>query len=348
MSGNYIRTMKNYRPVPGEHCESSAIVNALKYQLYTISEEQIIGAGAAPGFVYEKSGFPFLGGRSHTMRECFSETCRIPYKIKEKSTPSDLSDLESLINREIPVVLRVDMRYLPYLFKGKFGPSYMSFGWHYVTLFELDKTNEIARVSDTSFSELQNIKLPALEKARFSRTKIYPPNGEYYYFQKADGNFSLDWSEIAELSLKQYFHNMNHESVLSYQLKGLSGLSQLSKEILNLPKQVPPFLVSSVLDFHYGCIETNGTGGAAFRTMYYRFLEKHLYSKNREAILAAAKECEQSWHYLAVTYKEGASVYKKGSKERRVDVLMNISNKVEKVYSVEYEMNKLIKETLEL
>jgi len=30
------------------------------------------------------------------------------------------------------------MRYLPYLYNGHYGPPYMSFGWHMITLFGID------------------------------------------------------------------------------------------------------------------------------------------------------------------------------------------------------------------
>ncbi len=213
--------MTNFTPIPGKHCESSAILNALTFLQYNITEEQIIGAGAAPSFEYEKSDFPFLGGRSHIMRECFSKNCKIPYKIQEKAIPSDWEEIENCIKNNVPLILRVDMRYLPYLYNGKYGPSYMSFGWHYITLFELDKKNKIARVSDTSFSELQQIKFSAIKRARFSETEMYPPNGEYYFFQEADKTFTVDWSKVSTLSLKQYFHNMNQESHQTNQLIGL-------------------------------------------------------------------------------------------------------------------------------
>ena len=54
--------------VKGRHCESSAMLNALNARGYAISEEEIIGLSSAPGFVYERTSFPFLGGRSHAMR----------------------------------------------------------------------------------------------------------------------------------------------------------------------------------------------------------------------------------------------------------------------------------------
>ena len=340
--------MTEYRPIPGEHCESSAILNALTFLQYEITEEQIIGAGTAPSFIYEKSEFPFLGSRSHKMRECFLENCRIPFKIQEKADPSDWTEIEDCINRNVPVVLRVDMRYLPYLYNGKYGPSYMSFGWHYITLFEIDKKDKTARVSDTSFSELQQIKISALNRARFSDTEIYPPNGEYYYFQEADKTFNVDWSEVCISSLKQYFNNMNQVSQNDKQLIGLSGLRQLSKDTVQITDFVPSFLVRMVLEVHHGSIETNGTGGAAFRSLYYKFLEKHLQCDNREAILERAKKCEQQWHELADSYKEGALVYKGRSKVKRKEALVSISGCLERVFIAESEMCEIIKDVIAL
>lgn len=344
MSGPF----RAYKPITGHHCESSAMVNALTSSGYSITEEQIIGAGAAPGFVYEKSTFPFLGGRSHEMRKCFSKTTNIPYEINEQMEERHWSDIEKLVNSGTPVVLRVDMRFLPYLFLGKVGPRYMSFGWHYITLYEIDIKDKTAKVSDTTHSELQSIKLSALEKARFSKTKVYPPQGEYYYFHKADDSFSFDWNEISQLSLKQYFRNMGEESTQENQLTGLGGLKLLSREISDLSKSVPSYLIEAVLGFHYGCIETNGTGGAAFRTLYYHFLENHLYSDNRGPLLSAAKECEQRWHSLADAYKEGAGTYRKGTRERKKEILLAISERAKKVFDAEYEMNRQIKETFDL
>ncbi|MBI9097980.1 MAG: BtrH N-terminal domain-containing protein [Spirochaetaceae bacterium] len=139
----------NHKAIAGKHCESSAILNALHYQGYEITEEQIIGAGAAPGFVYEKTAFPFLGGRSKNMRESFSKNTGIPFTVRQDSDDPRWNEIEGLLEQGIPVILRVDMRYLPYLYGGKYGPKYMSFGWHLVTLFAMDRQKGTALVTDT-------------------------------------------------------------------------------------------------------------------------------------------------------------------------------------------------------
>lgn len=100
-----------------------------------------------------------------------------------------------------------------------------------------------------------------------------------------------------------------------------------------------------VFEVHHGSIETNGTGGAAFRTLYYKFLKKHLHCKNSETILERAKECEQQWHNLADSYKGAANTYKGWSRVKRKAALVNISECLEKVFVAESEMCKTIKET---
>lgn len=280
------------------------------------------------------------------MRECFLENCGIPHTMRQTSLEGDWEEIESCLKRNIPVVLRVDMRYLPYLYNGKYGPSYMSFGWHYVTLFELDAKAKIAKVSDTALSELQSIRLSSLSKARFSETKVYPPRGEYYYFQEPGDQHSVDWNKVARLSLKQYHDNMAEQSTQENQLKGLSGLHQLRRETRDYASSIPSFLVRMVLDVHYGSIETNGTGGAGFRTAYHHFLQKHLHVPERKELLKASENCEQRWHDLASSYKNGAILYRSRSAKKKQEVLVQIAECIEEVYGAEREMSQLIEETI--
>ena len=136
--------LPNVKVIPGKHCESSAIVNALNYLDYGLSEPVVVGGGGAPSFVFTEGNFPFLGGRSHNMREVFFSGADIKWHINTYPDPSHPWDnLLKLLERGIPVVLRVDMRYLRYLFGGEYGPPYMSFGWHVVCLFGIDTEHNL-------------------------------------------------------------------------------------------------------------------------------------------------------------------------------------------------------------
>ena len=127
------------RITTGRHCESSAMLNALLAAGYDFVEAEIIGYGAAPSFVYVPGKFPFIGGRSSDMREVFFATTGISWQSRKPGSRSDAwKEVYATLGRGLPVMLRVDMRYLPYRYNGKYGPAYMSFGWHLITLFKVD------------------------------------------------------------------------------------------------------------------------------------------------------------------------------------------------------------------
>ena len=128
--------LENIEVVSGKHCESSAIVNALHYLGYDIDETTLFGAGGGISFLYQKGTFPFIGGRSENLREAALDTLGITWFVERPGkNDSKWDKIIQLLKSGYPVVLRVDMRYLPYFWGGKYGKSHTSFGWHLVTLF---------------------------------------------------------------------------------------------------------------------------------------------------------------------------------------------------------------------
>jgi hypothetical protein len=89
--------------VSGQHCESSAILNALIYLDYDFNEAMVAGGGGGPAFVFQKQDFPFLGGRGYNLREIFfkgaeiSWHSRVPEEHEDRwAAISDLLEQESL------------------------------------------------------------------------------------------------------------------------------------------------------------------------------------------------------------------------------------------------------------
>ncbi len=127
------------------------------------------------------------------MREAALDTLGITWFAERPGKDDSKWDkIIELLKTGYPVVLRVDMRYLPYIWGGKYGKSYTSFGWHLVTLFGIDTEKGLAYVSDTERSDLQEIKLKNLDKARSSSTKIFPPENELYWIEKKSVDYSFD------------------------------------------------------------------------------------------------------------------------------------------------------------
>ncbi|MBI9097979.1 MAG: DUF4872 domain-containing protein [Spirochaetaceae bacterium] len=118
-------------------------------------------------------------------------------------------------------------------------------------------------------------------------------------------------------------------------LAGLEGLKNLSAEIRSFSHTQPSYMIQPLLEFHYGCIETNGTGGAAFRTLYGRFLKINLENDNNQHIIRAAEDSEKSWNALADSYKNAAEDFKKSSKEKKIALLENIAKRAEDLYLAE-------------
>lgn len=259
-------TLQAFKPLRGIHCDSSALLNALNHQGYNLTEQEILGAGAVLGFVYQKGQFPFLGGRTLKLKENLFNALNINWHIGYSDDKSlGWNKIYTLLMNDTPIVLRVDMRYLPYLHGGKYGSKYTSFGWHVITLVSIDVENQIAFVTDTSQKGLQQIKIKDIHKARFSKLKVMPPQGEFYWIDKAPKDFSINWDEVTYKSLK----TIKSETLIIYtsknELIGLNGMKELSFNMQNLEDTTPQYLIDPVLGFLYDSIETNGTGGAAFR-----------------------------------------------------------------------------------
>lgn len=316
-------TLANFTPRRGGHCESSALLNALDFLGYGLSEADIVGGGAAPSFLFTEDSFPFLGSRNERMRETFLAAANIPYRVvvPEKGK-EDWTDICSLLERGIPVVLRVDMRYLPYLYGGRRGPAYMSFGWHWVCLAGLDFDAREALVTDTGHEGLQRIRLSDLDAARFSATRVYPPRGEYAWAEPRPADWRLDPDALAEAGLSGLLANYQGEGGWEAgggakgagRLEGLEGLALLPERLKGLGRGRNVHALAPAYRYIAASIERNGTGGGAFRLLFSRFLEARAEDCRdgglREAcagLVPKAQAAAQAWTALAARLDAGSA-----------------------------------------
>jgi hypothetical protein len=219
--------LNGVEPKTGGHCESSAMLNALHYLGYDLAESDIIGGGAAPSFMLSNDGFPFIGSRNETMRETFFAAARIPYEVAvPANAAASWNGVYELLGRSLPVLLRVDMRYLPYLYGGKYGPSYMSFGWHWICLLGVDMAASEALVTDTGMEGLQRIRLADLDKARSSNTKVWPPRREYAWVEAKPADWKLDPDALARSAIAGVL--ANYEGKGGWEAAATSGAAEVS------------------------------------------------------------------------------------------------------------------------
>lgn len=179
---NYL--LKNTAIIPCINSESSALLNTLDYLGYSFNETNIMGGGGI-GYSLQHGEFPILDCSSPLMKETFCNGAQIQLnKVSPKDAETSWSEVKKLLGQGIPVILRVDVRYLTYRYGGNLGPLFTSDGRHYITLFGIDTEKQTAWVSDASYRSLQTINLIDLNSARGSALKAYAPNREYFWVQK--------------------------------------------------------------------------------------------------------------------------------------------------------------------
>lgn len=306
-------------PRAGGHCESSAMMNALLALGYPVTEPMIAGGGGALAFRLERGTFPFIGARNERMREVFYDGAGIAWERRlpgggdaRRAGDWGWAEIRTLLARGVPVVIRTDMRFLPYRYGGKYGPRHLSFGWHMITLFAIDDARETALVSDTEFPGLQEIRLKDLHRARTSRTKVFPPRGEYSWAEPAPAGYTVDWDRLVVASLREVGANSP---------ASLDALSRFGDDLAELEAYGPkPFLVPAVLEYLAGTIEDYGTGGAAFRRLYRDFLAEAATRSRYRSLAAAFAPLDAAiaeWHVLSARLRAFAASYKALSAEGR-------------------------------
>jgi hypothetical protein len=321
----------------GGHCESSAMMNALRFAGYDVSECMIIGGGGAPSFIHLKGTFPFIGARCEDMRERFFDATGIQWhNAIPEGKDAGWTEIRSLLERGIPVVLRVDMRYLPYRYGGKYGSKYMSFGGHYVTLFGIDSATGLAYVSDTEYAALQAIKLVDLHKARRSDTKTFPPRAEYYWVEPS--SVAIDADSLVRASLKAVIEN--------YESLALDGLSRYGADLASIESYSrQKFLLPSVFAYMAGNIEEHGTGGASFRMPYRDFLlyaaGKSSFANEASDLIPYLDECIASWHQLSSAFRDlslaikGMDAGERAAEYARLEIIAQTLYEREKAFYTE-------------
>lgn len=339
--------LPNVHIVKGGHCESSAMLNAMLYLGYPVDEPMIVGGGAALGFEYQKSTFPFLGGRSLDMREVFAEGSGIKWHtVRPDSAEESWTGVIELLKKDIPVVLRVDMRYLPYRYGGKYGASYMSFGGHYITLFGIDFEKEIAYVSDREYDQIQTICLSDLEKARSSKTKVFPPGREYCWVEPKPQDYRLNWEKMTRNAVHKLVQNLEDSAPNSN--SGLKRLKVFPDDIRHIETYTKNrWLLPVIFTSLRGYIEEFGTGGAAFRMLVRDFFSEasqNLKGKNFRETIAALDESIVAWHGLAAEFKD-LSTKIKGAKTKsaREALYEKAAEKAEVLYEKEEKLVTALK-----
>jgi hypothetical protein len=321
-----------FRHVLGGHCESTSMRDVLEFIGLPFSEPMVFGLDATMGFSYIKGkssdAFPFfIGGKQGTITK-ESLACRVlGVKITEEQFQSAEKAWErskQLLLKNIPLLIRIEMAYLPYinLPKGEF------FGGHIISLMGFDEKNAFLYERDREAPVVLPIEV--LLKARSSKEdKWFQPMNTHFILEKGPKRPPL--AAAVKLGIRKIVENMLAPSV---NFIGLKGMKNFIQEIPSWKEMLTGNLVRAgqkgskaeiTLQLLYGYIEEFGTGGALFRNLFGDFLKEaishpdivegpHPWTNDELQLvreqLALVRQSAQNWTTFAKEIKRAVDVAK--------------------------------------
>jgi len=332
----------------GHHCESSSMRDLFEYYGFPMSEPMAFGLDATMGFGFSdttgqtsfipESDIPFfLGGKQGTI-EPNSLACRLlGITLRKQSfTNADKAWEESkrILNQNIPLILRVDIAYMPYEgFDEDVEEAH--FGGHAVVLGGYNEERGVAYIGDTEFEGFQEVPIDVLKIARSSTygpNFMHPNNTQFSMTPRTDGKHPPLAGGV-KLAIQKVVNNMLRPSMNS---NGIQGLRQFANSVLTWGDKLNKTITNSkgnnrslarlMFELTHGYIEIWGTGGGLFRKIYKEFLEELLtHPELKRGPLAwnneefsILEECipiidnsAQNWTLIAETLKNAANKYNK-------------------------------------
>ena len=229
-----------------------------------------------------------------------------------------------------PVMLQVDMGYLPYLNL----PQDFHFGYHVIVAAGYNPVSRQVLVADRD-KDLHVISLEELELARGSKFKPFPPQHAWWTY-----DFNAAHPPKPEdilMAIREVSAGMLDPPVSNF---GVKGIRKTANRVLKWPE----FMENDEL--RRTCFNTfifidamGGTGGGIFRYMYSRFLEEAaaLTGEGRlEEIGGTMREIGDHWQEVAGIFKQSAAkdVEPKEILPETTTLLLEIADQEERIWEL--------------
>jgi hypothetical protein len=282
------------------------------YNDHPLSEDMLLGIGGGVGFMYwqMKDAPPFIGGRGKSRPKDAFEICvgeRTGVHIQDFTTSSlrkAEASMLSMLEVGQPVMLQVDMGYLPYF---DFGGEEYHFGGHYIVACGYDPETKIVLVADRD-DQLHTVPLDDLMKARSSRFQPFAPNNRWFSF-----DFSHKRAPTAEevrQAITEQIEGMLNPPITNF---GVKGIRKAAKRSLKWPEVLDEKTLRFTMFNTYIFIAPDGgTGGGIFRYMFSRFLKEAAQVTGETSLVDIAKDFKQ----IGGRWQEAAGLFHQGWEER--------------------------------
>lgn len=280
--------IQNFRHLPGHNCVTTSIRNIINHYGFRYQEPMIFGLAEGLGFQFrmiEGLEHPYLSGVAPELLQSFCRNLGLTYEVAEFDSDEEaLADLKDHIDRQIPVMVQVDLFYLPYF------QSAMHFAGH--RLIPVGYDERFIECADTGFPQIQKCPIDAFMEARRSEFPPFSPNR-----RRTRVDRMVERPFVEEMITKALF-NVSHKFT-----NHLHGCNLL--QIADLRDHLNAYANPRVL---YTQIEKAGTGGGLSRKLFAEFLDLAAQMYSRAIYDLASSNFSESaalWSRIATGAKEG-------------------------------------------
>lgn len=304
------RPLPGFATYPTHHCVTGSLKHVYDYHGFGVSEDLLLGLGRGLGFVYFhiKGTDPFYGGRANVARpgeEGLEKTAgrRTGVAVESHATASARTAqaaLRELLEAGEPVLVYLDMGFLPYF---ELPPDY-HFGGHVVVVAGYDPDTGQVLVADRD-RDLHPVGWEALEQARGSRYRPFPPRHAWYTFDFAAARPPAP-AEVIE-SIGEVCHGMLAPPIANL---GVRGIRKAIRETAKWPEVLDAdALRRTCFNAALFIDRRGGTGGGIFRYMYARFLAEAASITGEPRLTGMATELTgigDRWERVAAAFAAAA------------------------------------------
>ncbi len=266
------------------HCESGTIAGLLNHHGLAITEPMVFGLSSALFFGYIKMPsftFPmfFVRSKPGAIRKKIAKRLGVEFCIKKYKRPEDAKkELDELLEKNIPVAVKVDFFYMNYL------KAWMRVhnNAHFITIIGKEGTKYL--ISDSYYQEIAELDEDILLTSRFAKG-MDSPKGLMYYIKSIPKE--IDFEKNIMVSIKKTIYNMLK---IPMPFLGVKGIHRFGDRITGWPKLArdPEHLAHEVMKINL-LLEEQGTGGAGFRFMYATYLQQASEMLKNKELLGFSK-----------------------------------------------------------
>ncbi|HWP91590.1 MAG TPA: BtrH N-terminal domain-containing protein [Thermodesulfobacteriota bacterium] len=323
------KIIKNWVHIPGLHCGSVALRDVITYHGYSWSEAMCFGIGGGLGFYYtiseEISPSRMIFLRGPEMEPTFFSLVDKPTSWKKETDDEKaLQIAKEWIDKDIPILVQTDVRYLEYY------NSWTNFPGHIVSVWGYDDERETVFLADTGFEGLQAVSYEKFMKGRASKAPSNPLENNWFEVNPQKPIRPL--SQVIPEALRENARKMTEGRKGGRGESGVKMIKLWSEDLHNWSEASDWKWCAR---FGYQVIAKRGVCGAGFRWIYRDFL------REAEEIVPSLRELKLSerMDLIGNRWSDISLLLKEISEKEKPDLglLLLASDKARELYELEEE-----------